>query len=56
MENITISMKRFEDLLHKEAAVERKREALTKDGYVSEVDKLLFNVPVVSAVPEKENW
>ena len=56
MENITISMRRFEELLYKEVAFEMKRESLKKEGYVSEVDKLLFNVPVVSAIPEKENW
>ncbi len=56
MENITISMRRFEELLYKEVAYEMKRQALMKDGYVSEVDKLLFSVPVRSAIPEKENW
>ena len=45
MENITISMRRFEELLYKEAAYEMKRNELKLSGYVSTVDKVLFQCP-----------
>lgn len=45
MENITISMRRFEELLYKEAAYEMKRQELKRAGYVSEIDRVLFQCP-----------
>ena len=45
MENVTISMKRFEELLHKEAAYEIKRAELQTAGYVSSLDRALFGLP-----------
>lgn len=47
MENITISIRRFEELLYKEAAYEMKRNELKKAGYVTEIDRVLFGVPEV---------
>ena len=45
MENITISMRRFEELLYKEAAYEMKRNELKQSGFVGLVDKVLFQCP-----------
>lgn len=45
MENITISIKRFEELLYKEAAYEMKRQELKTEGFVSSIDKVLFGIP-----------
>ena len=45
MENITISIRRFEELLYKEAAYEMKRQELKGDGYVSAIDRVLFQCP-----------
>ena len=42
METITISIRRFEELLYKEAAYEMKRQELKQAGYASSVDKVLF--------------
>lgn len=47
MENITISIRRFEELLYKEAAYEMKRNELKRAGYMSELDRVLFGVPEV---------
>lgn len=44
METITISMRRFEELLYKEAAYEMKRQDLKASGYVTTIDKLLFGL------------
>ena len=45
MENITISIRRFEELLYKESAYEMKRNELKKAGYVTEIDRVLFGIP-----------
>ena len=45
METITISIKRFEELLYKEAAYEMKRQELMRDGFVSTIDRILFGIP-----------
>ena len=45
METITISIRRFEELLYKEAAYEMKRNELKKASFVTEVDRVLFGVP-----------
>ena len=45
MENITISIRRFEELLYKEAAYEMKRQELKQSSYASAVDRVLFSVP-----------
>lgn len=45
MENVTISVKRFEELLYKEAAYEIKRAELQSAGYVSSLDRALFGLP-----------
>lgn len=45
MENITITVKRFEELLYKEAAYEMKRAELQTAGYVSMLDRVLFGIP-----------
>ena len=44
MGNITISIRRFEELLYKEAAYELKRQELKASGFVSTIDKLLFGI------------
>lgn len=46
MENITISIRRFEELLYKEAAYEMKRQELKHAGFVANVDSVLFGVPI----------
>lgn len=57
MENITISMRRFEELLYKEAAYEMKvHEIMTTTCYVSEVDRVLFSVPEKPVEPEAEDF
>ena len=57
MENITISIKRFEELLYKEAAYEMKvHEIMTTTCYVSEVDRVLFSVPEKPVEPEAEDF
>ena len=54
MENITISIKRFEELLYKEAAYEMKRNELKRASYVPEIDRVLFGVPEESTnVPQQ---
>lgn len=45
MENITISIRRFEELLYKEAAYEMKRQELMRVGFVSTIDRVLFQCP-----------
>lgn len=45
MENVTISVKRFEELLYKEASYEIKRAELQSAGYVSSLDRALFGLP-----------
>ena len=47
MENITISIRRFEELLYKEAAYEMKRQELKQSDYTAELDRVLFSVPKV---------
>lgn len=49
METITISVKRFEELLYKEAAYEMKRQELKNEGYVSMFDRVMFGIPEVPA-------
>ena len=44
METITISIKRFEELLYKEFAYEMKRQELKASGFVATTDKLLFGL------------
>ena len=45
MENITISIRRFEELLYKEAAYEMKKQELKQSNYQSELDRVLFGIP-----------
>lgn len=52
MENITISIRRFEELLYKEAAYEMKRQELMQAGFVATVDKVLFGISEVTGEPE----
>ena len=54
MENITISIKRFEELLYKEAAYEMKKQELKTEGFVSSIDKVLFGIPEEPAHTEEE--
>lgn len=44
MGNITIPIKRFEELLYKEAAYEMKRQELKASGYMGTTDKVLFGL------------
>ena len=44
MENVTISVKRFEELLHKEAAYEMKKQDLKMGGYIPAIDRMLFGI------------
>ena len=54
MENITITVKRFEELLYKEAAYEMKKQELKGDKYVSMLDRVLFGIPEEPAHTEEE--
>lgn len=44
-ETITISIRRFEELIYKEAAYEMKRQELVKADFVSTLDSVLFQCP-----------
>lgn len=55
MENITISMRRFEELLYKEAAYEMKRRELKQSGFVSMIDGMLFGVSKEAEKPEADD-
>lgn len=55
MENITISMRRFEELLYKEAAYEMKRNELKQSGFVGHVDGVLFGVSKEAEEPEADD-
>lgn len=56
MENITISIKRFEELLYKEAAYEMKRQELQDAGYVSMMDRVMFGIPETPAPAEEDDF
>ena len=45
METITISIRRFEELLYKEAAYEMKKQEVKQSGYASAIDRVLFQCP-----------
>ena len=55
MENITISIRRFEELLYKEAAYEMKKKELMGDKYVSMLDRVLFGIPEEPAASVADN-
>ena len=54
-ETITISIKRFEELLYKEAAYEMKRQELQGAGYVPMMDRVMFGIPETPA-PEEDDF
>lgn len=56
MENVTISVKRFEELLHKEAAYEMKKQDLKMGGYIPAIDRMLFGITEEKPEAEKDDF
>ena len=56
MENITISIRRYEELLYKEAAYEMKKQELMGDKYVSMLDRVLFGIPAEPAPVAEDDF
>lgn len=54
VEYVEIPMQRFEELLRKEAAYEMKRQELRQTGYISTLDKVLFQCWEESASAEDD--
>ncbi len=60
MGTITISMERFEELLRKEFAYDLKKQELELhyglDGYVSETDRVLFEIGKKPEAPADDDF